>query len=82
MPLYEFQCADCSSISEHIVTGSDKTGGLTCTDCGSASLNKLISKSNIAKFNSPKGGQFGCGTPERCGGPEGCPGAGSCCMTL
>jgi putative FmdB family regulatory protein len=80
MPLYEFQCADCGHVSEHIVAGRDKTDGLTCTDCSSANLNKLISKSNIAKFSSPKTGQFGCGTPERCGGPEGCPGAGGCCM--
>ena len=36
MPLYEFQCADCGNISEHIVAGSDKTGGLTCSKCGSA----------------------------------------------
>ena len=80
MPLYEFQCADCGHICEHIVAGRDKTNGLTCTGCGSTNLNKLISKSNIGKFSSPKNGQFGCGAPERCGGPEGCPGAGGCCM--
>ena len=33
MPLYEFQRADCSGISEHIVASSDKTGSLTCTNC-------------------------------------------------
>ena len=79
MPLYEFQCADCGHVSEHIVAGSDKTGGLTCSECGSGSLNKLISKSNIGR-SSPAGGQFGCAAPERCSGPEGCPGAGGCCM--
>ena len=79
MPLYEFQCADCGHVSEHIVAGSDKIAGLDCRGCGSSKLNKLISKSNIATFPSGKG-QFGCGTPERCNGPEGCPGAGGCCM--
>jgi len=79
MPLYEFQCADCGQVNEHIVASCDKIDGLTCTGCGSTSLNKLISKSNIAKFPSGKG-QFGCEAPERCNGPEGCPGAGGCCM--
>ena len=80
MPLYEFQCADCGHICEHIVAGSDKTSGLTCTGCGSTSLNKLISKSNIGKASAPACGQFGCASPERCAGPQGCPGAGGCCM--
>ena len=80
MPLCEFQCAQCGHTSEHIVAGRDKTDGLTCTGCGSTELNKLISKSNIAKFSSGSA-QFGCDAPERCSGPEGCPGAGGCCMS-
>ncbi len=80
MPLYEFQCADCGHICEHIVAGSDKINGLTCPGCGSTSLNKLISKSNIGKASASACGQFGCASPERCAGPQGCPGAGGCCM--
>ena len=80
MPLYEFQCADCGNVSEHIVSGSDKINGLACTGCGSTSLNKLISKSNIGTISS-KNTQFGCDSPQRCGGPDGCPNAGGCCMS-
>ena len=80
MPLYEFQCADCGGVCEHIVAGSDRISGLACPGCGSTSLNKLISKSNIGKASAPACSQFGCAAPERCAGPQGCPGAGGCCM--
>ncbi len=81
MPLYEFLCADCGRMCEHIVAGSHQISDLACPGCGSVRLNKQISKSNIGKANASACGQFGCAAPQRCTGPQGCPGAGSCCMT-
>ena len=33
MPMYEFLCADCGSVCEHIVAGSDRLSGLSCPGC-------------------------------------------------
>ncbi len=41
MPLFSFHCTGCDSEFETLVLGSDQP---TCPDCGSAHLEKLLSR--------------------------------------
>jgi putative FmdB family regulatory protein len=74
MPIYEYRCGDCGSISEFIVFGNSED--LSCKSCNSHNLEKILSAHNTANSssNSMPGIPGGCcGTPNSCGNP------GSCC---
>ena len=42
MPLYEFQCDECNQSFEELLFGS-AIDTVTCPDCGSSDIHKLIS---------------------------------------
>ncbi|HUT64332.1 MAG TPA: zinc ribbon domain-containing protein [Anaerolineae bacterium] len=65
MPLYEYRCKDCGSLSEILVFSSDDP--LACKTCGSTSLEKLISTFAITMDSSLS-----------CPSVQSCP-MGSCC---
>lgn len=45
MPIYEYRCQSCDTISEKLVrNGNEPT---TCPDCGAEGLTRLISKAGI-----------------------------------
>lgn len=47
MPIYEFECAACARVSEHIMKVSDKNPEV-CPHCGeSKSLSKLMSRTSF-----------------------------------
>jgi putative FmdB family regulatory protein len=79
MPLYDFHCENCGSVSELLVTVSSDQP--QCPSCGSSKLQKLISAhsslSGAQHFRLPGAGDTGC-----CGSQPhqaGCDGPGSCC---
>ena len=41
MALFEFRCADCGNVSEHLVFSEGEKP--TCPDCGSGKLEKMLS---------------------------------------
>lgn len=43
MPIYEYKCNDCETVSEILVKSRAKESEVTCPDCNSSNLNKLIS---------------------------------------
>jgi len=43
MPLYEFECLDCDSRFEKIVSVADAARDVTCPKCGSSKIKKIIS---------------------------------------
>ena len=43
MPIYEFNCVDCSKDSELLVRSTDWRGHAECPDCGSKKLEKKLS---------------------------------------
>ncbi len=73
MPIYEYQCGKCGTISEVIVLGDEEV--VSCKSCKSKDLTKLMSAHNTASSSESFGGQTGgcCGSPNSCGTP------GSCC---
>ena len=75
MPIYEYRCEKCGTVNEMLVFNTKEQ--VSCKNCGSAELTKLMSAPNISmgggspSFEMPSGGC--CGSPNSCGNP------GSCC---
>ncbi len=44
MPIYDFICRDCGGKFDKLVSVDWKSAGLTCPECGSAKLEKAVSK--------------------------------------
>jgi putative FmdB family regulatory protein len=66
MPLYEYTCEACEHTFESLVFGDEK---VTCPECESDKLHKLMSVPGLAQVAAPSGG--GCGDPSLppCGAP-------------
>ena len=77
MPIYEYRCDKCGTVSEILLLGRNEE--LLCGSCGSPDLIKLMSAPNINMGApcSPAGFRpGGCtGSPDTCGNPGGCQGA-------
>lgn len=79
MPIYEFECLDCGKTTEILVAASE-IALVTCGDCGSRNLKKLISAH--AQVNPAR--SYPAGPADRCCGTDGppggsCAGPGTCC---
>ena len=62
MPLYEFTCTDCGETFEELVAASLDALGVTCPDCGSEKVEKLVSRFASTGASSATGGGGGsCG---------------------
>ncbi|MBN1636541.1 MAG: zinc ribbon domain-containing protein [Deltaproteobacteria bacterium] len=77
MPLYEFRCEQCGSISEFLAKMGETGDGLICPHCGSSSLVKKMSVAALPSFSAPDAGKTCCGRDERCDSPP-C-GTNRCC---
>ena len=66
MPLYEYSCRSCEHTFETLVFGDEK---VTCPECESAKLERLMSVPGLAQVSTTAGG--GCGDPSlpACGAP-------------
>jgi putative FmdB family regulatory protein len=69
MPIYEYRCKDCGTISEYLVGIGSKDGSLTCKQCGSPQIEKMISISRSLKGAGRSPGHTCCGREERCSTP-------------
>ncbi len=63
MPLYEFTCADCGATFEELVSVAFDTLGVTCPECGSEKIEKLVSRFASGGASTSDGGAGGgsCG---------------------
>ena len=67
MPIYEYRCRDCETTFETFVRGS---GGVTCPNCSSLSLDKLLSVPFVSSGRTSRPpGRTCCGQEERCDAP-------------
>jgi putative FmdB family regulatory protein len=55
MPIYEYECKDCSCRFETLVFSGDETG-VACPSCCGTSIKKLISAGSIRAQGIPSGG--------------------------
>jgi len=67
MPVYEFKCRECGSLSEALLRSGDNQT-VYCPDCGSTSMEKLMS-SSLIRTNASSPGVTCCGRAERCESP-------------
>lgn len=74
MPIYEYKCEDCGTVSEFIVFSADEE--VACRSCSGKKLTKLMSAHNTTSSSGPSPmPNFGggcCGDPGTCGSPGGC----------
>ena len=64
MPVYEYRCCDCDTTFDTLVRTQT---AVTCPQCGSSSLNKLISAPFVSSGRSARQpGHTCCGREERC----------------
>jgi putative FmdB family regulatory protein len=68
MPIYDFKCLDCGSVSELLVRGAAGRA-VHCPDCGSANLQKQVGGSYIIRGEASTPGTTCCGRAERCEAP-------------
>ena len=76
MPIYEYQCQQCGGISEFLVGSGTKSSSLSCKQCGSPQLEKMISVSRPLKGEKKATGHTCCGREERCSTPPCSTGSG------
>lgn len=69
MPIYEYRCLDCGSLSEFIVGVGFGNTSLLCRQCGSHRLEKMLSLVNPIKAKERAPGHTCCGREERCSTP-------------
>ena len=72
MPVYEYKCGSCGTVSEHLVGVGKGETDLSCSDCGSEDLRQELSVFSVSRGAAPDY----CGTGD-CSA-DGCGGACAC----
>jgi putative FmdB family regulatory protein len=68
MPIYDYSCKDCGTISEILVTSSDDRI-IHCPEYNRQNIYKLISASYLVKMDKSLPVANCCGRQERCTAP-------------
>jgi len=68
MPVYEYRCENCGEQIEVLVRSGASTT-LTCPNCGSPRLEKLLSVPYVISGERRPAGLTCCGRDERCEAP-------------
>jgi len=76
MPIYDFRCRKCGTVSEILVRGAEGERA-QCSSCGSLDRERLISSSYMLQMTAPAHGTTCCGSTERCDTPP-CSSGESC----
>jgi len=74
MPIFEFRCTECGHLFEKLFRSSDEGVDLSCPECKSETIERVMSRSSYAMGVGPGGKQPKI-TAKSCGG-------GNQCMTL
>jgi len=80
MPIYEYKCKDCGSISEYLIGVGKGDEDIRCKGCGGSHMERVLSTANLSKSGSmiaSHGGTTCCGRQERCETPP-CSAGGGC----
>ncbi len=75
MPIFDYRCNQCDTVSELLLRSTDCD--VTCPNCGSADMERLVSASYTIKMGSAAPGTTCCGRAERCETPP-CSGGEAC----
>ncbi len=80
MPIYEYRCKSCGSVTEFLV-GVGKDIAITCSYCGSLDMEQIMSAASFLvgglNHSNQRPGSTCCGREERCEVPP-CSTGGVC----
>jgi putative FmdB family regulatory protein len=79
MPIYDFKCSNCGTVSEFRVQNNSEGDALTCPICGGQTMERQLSAPAFLKGGSHHPGTTCCGRAERCDTPPCSSGGGGCC---
>lgn len=68
MPIYDYRCKECGTISELLFRNPDND--VKCPQCGGINMEKLVSASYTIKMDATAPGTTCCGRAERCEEPS------------
>jgi putative FmdB family regulatory protein len=69
MPIYEFQCADCSEKKEILFRSNDEKVEMKCEKCGSENLQRVLSSTNFSVSGGGSGAASGAtSSTHKCSG--------------
>jgi putative FmdB family regulatory protein len=71
MPIFEFKCLECKNVFEKLFMGSEEFPDLSCPQCHSYSLERVVSRTNYAMAPGPNGKKAkyttkSCGPSNQC----------------
>ena len=79
MPIYEYKCNDCGTVSDILVKNTENQSPVNCPDCNSSNINKLISAPGAVMSKGSSHADvppISCPNVNRCGvSPSSCPAA-------
>ena len=61
MPIFEFKCLDCEHYIESLVMNKQEEVELTCSQCGSSNLERILSTTNHTVSGAGPGSQANSG---------------------
>jgi len=78
MPIYEYRCRDCGSLTERLEGIGATLSELICTHCGGPHLEKVLSAASyLTAEHRMQSKHTCCGRTERCEAPP-CSTGGAC----
>lgn len=77
MPIYEYRCEECGAVTEFLQKTIGVSEKVTCENCGSDNVTKLLSAANVSVFGGRPPGKTCCGRETRCDTPP-CSSDGVC----
>ena len=77
MPIYDYKCKKCGTVSEVLVRSNDGQT-VKCSSCGSTNVDKLLSSSYMIKMGGMKSDAAYCEKSAHCDSQSCSP--GECCM--
>ena len=73
MPMYEYKCSSCGTVSEVLVGVAQDETEPACTECGSTHLKRMLSIINFASASSSgHSAEHSCGCGHAHGSGGGC----------
>ena len=63
MPMFEYQCEECSYIFEELIFGVNATNEISCPKCKSENTEKLMSAPSIGSSSCEYSTESGCSAP-------------------
>lgn len=68
MPLYEYKCRKCGMVSEILVQSGASGNEVSCPECGSKDLEKLLTAPAGIRTQESPSGAMSCGREQTCCG--------------